>query len=83
MPWARLFLGYQTFCRLPGAQSSAPPRPESASDPFIVVAASPDGESIRDRSGASFPLAASFETIETCDAITVTSFSRARRSNRW
>jgi len=42
---------------------------EDASDPFIVVAASPDGEPIRDRSGASFPVAASFETIETCDAI--------------
>ncbi|TLG73973.1 helix-turn-helix domain-containing protein [Methylocystis sp. B8] len=48
---------------------------ESASDPFIVVAASPDGEAVRDRSGASFPVAASFEAIETCDAIIVPSFS--------
>jgi len=43
---------------------------ENASDPFIVVAASPDGEAIRDRSGASFPSPLPFEAIETRDAIT-------------
>ncbi len=47
---------------------------ESAEDPFYVVTASADGESIRDRAGASFPVAASFEAITICDAIIVPSF---------
>ncbi|MGJ0535030.1 helix-turn-helix domain-containing protein [Methylocystis sp.] len=47
---------------------------ESAEDPFYVVTASADGESIRDRAGASFPIAASFEAITSCDAIIVPSF---------
>lgn len=47
----------------------------SAEDPFYVVAASANGEPIRDLTGASFPVAASFEAIATCDAIIVPSFS--------
>lgn len=47
---------------------------ESAEHPFYVVTASADGESIRDRAGASFPVAASFEAFTTCDAIIAPSF---------
>jgi len=47
----------------------------SAEDPFYVVAASANGEPIRDLMGASLPVAASFEAIATCDAIIVPSFS--------
>lgn len=47
---------------------------ESAEDPFYVVTASADGESIRDHAGASFPVATSFEAITRCDAIIVPSF---------
>ena len=46
---------------------------ENAEDPFYVVTASADGESIRDRAGASFPVAASLEAITSCDAIIVPS----------
>ncbi|WP_232365881.1 type 1 glutamine amidotransferase family protein [Methylocystis silviterrae] len=53
-----------------GAEAPA----ESAEDPFYVVTASADGESIRDRAGASFPVAASFKAITTCDAIIAPSF---------
>ncbi|MFO1102406.1 MAG: helix-turn-helix domain-containing protein [Methylocystis sp.] len=48
---------------------------QSADDPFYVVAASADGEPVRDPTGASFPVAASFEAIAACDAIIVPSFS--------
>ncbi len=47
----------------------------SAEDPFYVVAASANGEPIRNLTGASFPVAASFEAIASCDAIIVPSFS--------
>jgi len=45
-----------------------------AEDPFYVVAASADGESIRARAGARLPVAGSFEAITSCDAIIVPSF---------
>ena len=61
-----------TLARRAVVRAAAPA--ESAEDPFYVVAASADGESIRDRAGASFPVAASFEAITTCDAIIVPSF---------
>ncbi len=58
-----------TLARRAVVQAAAP-----TEDPFHVVAASTDGESIRNRAGASFPVAASFEAITTCDAIIVPSF---------
>lgn len=61
-----------TLARRAVVRAAAPA--ENAEDPFYVVAASADGESIRDRAGASFPVAASFEAITSCDAIIVPSF---------
>lgn len=60
-----------TLARRAVVRAAAPA--QSAENPFYVVAASADGESIRDRAGAIFPVAASFEAIATCDAIIVPS----------
>lgn len=61
-----------TLARRAVVRAAAPA--QNAEDPFSVLAASPDGASIVDRSGATFPVAASFDAIATCDAIIVPSF---------
>ncbi|MGD9545729.1 MAG: helix-turn-helix domain-containing protein [Methylocystis sp.] len=70
------FLGLTDLLTLAGraiVRAAAPA--ERAEEPFYAVAVSADGESIRDRSGARFPVAASFDAIATCDAIIVPSFA--------
>ncbi len=47
----------------------------NAADPFYVVAASVDGEAIRDSAGVSFTVATSFDEVASCDAIIVPSFA--------
>ncbi|HEY8125629.1 MAG TPA: helix-turn-helix domain-containing protein [Methylocystis sp.] len=61
-----------TLARRAVVRAAAPA--QSVEYPFYIVAASADGEPIRDRAGATFPVAASFDAITTCDAIIVPSF---------
>lgn len=48
---------------------------QNAADPFYVVAASADGQAIRDSAGVTFTVATSFEEVASCDAIIVPSFA--------
>lgn len=48
---------------------------QNAADPFYVVAASADGQAIRDSAGVTFTVATSFEEAASCDAIIVPSFA--------